>query len=176
MNIPNSLTLFRILLVPVFVVALSTKMRLGVFLALAIFVIAALTDSLDGYLARKWHQVTKLGIILDPLADKLLVTAALVSLVELQVLEGWIAIVIIGREFAVSGLRIVKASEGEVMPASRFGKIKTIVQIVAIIWILMEMLFAPLKALDLGMKVMYAAVVLTLLSGAEYFKDFDINS
>ena len=175
MNIPNSLTLFRIILVPVFVVALSTKMRLGVFLALVIFVVAALTDSLDGYLARKWHQVTKLGIILDPLADKLLVTSALVSLVELQVLEGWIAIVIIGREFAVSGLRIVKASEGEVMPASKFGKLKTIVQIVAIIWIMLELLFPALKVLDLGVKIMYVAVLLTLLSGAEYFKDFDIN-
>ncbi len=175
MNIPNSLTLFRIILVPVFVVALSTKMRLGVFLALAIFVIAALTDSLDGYLARKWHQITKLGIILDPLADKLLVTSALVSLVELQVLEGWIAIVIIGREFAVSGLRIMKASEGEVMPASKFGKLKTIVQIVAIIWILMELLFPILQGLNLGVKIMYVAVLLTVLSGAEYFKNFDLN-
>ncbi len=176
MNIPNSLTLFRIILVPVFVVALSTKMRLGVFLALIIFIVAALTDSLDGYLARKWHQVTKLGIILDPLADKLLVTAALVSLVELQVLEGWIAIVIIGREFAVSGLRIVKASEGEVMPASKFGKLKTIVQIVAIVWILMECLFPILLHLNLGVKIMYLAVLLTVLSGAEYFRDFDINA
>ena len=176
MNIPNSLTLFRIILVPVFVVALSTKMKSGVFLALLIFIIAALTDSLDGYLARKWHQVTKLGIILDPLADKLLVTAALVSLVELQVLEAWVAIVIIGREFAVSGLRIVKASEGEVMPASKWGKIKTIVQIVAIIWILLELLLPFLQPFRLGKLLIYAAVILTLLSGAEYFKDFDINS
>ncbi len=176
MNIPNSLTLFRIILVPVFVVALSTKMKMGVFLALLVFVIAALTDSLDGYLARKWHQVTKLGIIMDPLADKLLVTAALISLVELQVLEGWIAIVIIGREFAVSGLRIVKASEGEVLPASKWGKMKTIVQIVAIIWILLEMLIPFLGALHLGMKVMYLAVALTIISGVEYFKGFDVNS
>lgn len=176
MNVPNSLTLFRILLVPVFVVALSTKMQLGVFLALGVFILAALTDSLDGYLARKWHQVTKLGIILDPLADKLLVTSALVSLVELQVLEGWIAIVIIGREFAVSGLRIVKASEGQVLPASKLGKLKTIVQIVAIIWMLLEMVIPFLAALDLGTKVMYLAVILTVVSGAEYFRDFDIHS
>lgn len=176
MNIPNMLTLFRIILVPFFVVALSTKVSMGVFLAVLIFIIAALTDSLDGYLARKWHQVTKLGIIMDPLADKLLVTAALVSLVELQVIEGWIAIVIIGREFAVSGLRIVKASDGEVLPASKWGKLKTIIQIVALCWIMLEMCIPLLKQFNIGIWILYIAVLLTLISGAEYFKGFNVNS
>ena len=97
MNIPNSLTIFRIILIPVFVFFMLIRIPYGDLVAAIIFVIAALTDSLDGYLARKWKQITKLGVILDPLADKLLITAALISLVELGRIPGWIAIVIIGR-------------------------------------------------------------------------------
>ena len=125
MNLPNKLTILRIFLIPIFVVLLLINIPYGDFLAAAIFIIAALTDSLDGYLARRWKQITKLGIILDPIADKLLITAALISLVELGRIPGWIAIVILGREFAVSGLRAVKAGEGIIIPASSWSKMKT---------------------------------------------------
>lgn len=172
MNIPNSLTVLRIVLVPVFVILLLTKMPHGDYAAALIFIIAALTDSLDGYLARKWKQITKLGIILDPLADKLLITAALISLVELGRIAGWIAIIIIGREFAVSGLRAIKAEEGIIIPASIWGKLKTVSQIIAVILVIMESAYKPLLGVGLGDWAMYIAVILTLVSGIEYFYRF----
>src|SRR5690554_76989 len=115
MNLPNKLTMFRIILVPVLVVVLLINIPYGDYFAAAIFILAALTDSLDGYLARRWKQVTRLGIFLDPLADKLLIMAALICLVQLGRIPGWIAIVIIAREFAVSGLRAIKAGDGIVI-------------------------------------------------------------
>ncbi|MDD4775802.1 MAG: CDP-diacylglycerol--glycerol-3-phosphate 3-phosphatidyltransferase [Syntrophomonas sp.] len=169
MNIPNSITIFRIILIPIIVVLMLTNIPYGGILAATIFLFAALTDSLDGYLARKWKQTTKLGAILDPVADKLLITAALISLVELGKLSGWIAIVIIGREFAVTGLRVVKAEEGLVIPASKMGKLKTISQVTAVMVIMLEQLIYPLAKLQLGQWVMYIAVVITLVSGIEYF-------
>jgi len=175
MNIPNKLTILRIILVPIFVVLMLTRIPYGGSLAAAIFVIAALTDSLDGYLARKWKQTTKLGAILDPLADKLLITAALISLVELGRIPGWIAIVIIGREFAVTGLRVVKAEEGIIIPASKLGKLKTISQVMAVLLIIVQNLYHPLAALALGEWVMYIAVAITVISGIEYFKKFKIH-
>lgn len=141
MNIPNSITIFRIILIPIIVVLMLTNIPYGGSLAAGIFLFAALTDSLDGYLARRWKQTTKLGAILDPVADKLLITAALISLVELGKLSGWIAIVIIGREFAVTGLRVVKAEEGVIIPASKMGKLKTISQVTAVMVIMLEQLF-----------------------------------
>lgn len=169
MNIPNSITIFRIILIPIIVVLMLTNIPYGGILGATIFLFAALTDSLDGYLARKWKQTTKLGAILDPVADKLLITAALISLVELGKLSGWIAIVIIGREFAVTGLRVVKAEEGLVIPASKMGKLKTISQVTAVMVIMLEQLINPLAKLQLGQWVMYIAVVITLVSGIEYF-------
>ncbi len=172
MNLPNSLTLMRIFLIPVFVLILLIRIPYGDYFAAAIFTVAALTDSLDGYLARKWHQITKLGIILDPIADKLLITAALISLVELGRIPGWIVIIILGREFAVSGLRVVKAEEGIIIPASKLGKIKTISQIVAVILIILEKAYQPFIKAPLGQWALYFAVVITLVSGFEYFYRF----
>lgn len=169
MNIPNSLTILRIVLVPIFVVFLLVRIPYGDYLAATIFTIAAITDSLDGYLARKWKQVTRLGIILDPLADKLLITAALISLVELGRIAGWIAIVIIGREFAVTGLRVVKAEEGVLIPASILGKVKTVSQIVAVILVILPNTYLSFTQLPLGDWAMYFAVAITVVSGAEYF-------
>lgn len=169
MNIPNSITIFRIILIPIIVVLMLTNIPYGGALAAAIFLFAALTDSLDGYLARRWKQTTKLGAILDPVADKLLITAALISLVELGKLSGWIAIVIIGREFAVTGLRVVKAEEGVVIPASKMGKLKTISQVTAVMVIMLEQLIYPLAHWQLGQWLMYLAVIITLVSGIEYF-------
>ncbi len=173
MNIPNSLTLLRIILIPIFVIVLVLRIPYyGDLLAAAIFIIAALTDSLDGYLARKYKQVTKLGIILDPIADKLLITAALICLVELGRIPSWIAIVILGREFAVSGLRAVKAEEGVIIPASKLGKFKTVSQVLAVMLIILENVFPAFKGV--GQWAMYIAVAITIISGVDYFYKFKI--
>ncbi|MDD3267744.1 MAG: CDP-diacylglycerol--glycerol-3-phosphate 3-phosphatidyltransferase [Syntrophomonadaceae bacterium] len=175
MNLPNSLTLLRIILIPVFVIILLIRIPYGDYFAATIFIVATLTDSLDGYLARKWKQVTKIGTVLDPIADKLLITAALIILVELGRIQGWIAIVILGREFAVSGLRIVKAEEGIIIPASKLGKIKTVSQIIAVLLIILEKAYQSYTTIPLGPWAMYFAVFITLLSGVEYFYRFQLH-
>src|ERR1700754_4175311 len=141
MNIPNFLTIVRIFFVPLLVAALVQQdgklfWRGVVFtndlLALGIFLVAAATDLLDGYLARRWGQVTTIGTLLDPIADKLLVSAALISLVQIRAIPAWMVVLIVGREFAVSGLRSIAAAEGYTIAASDLGKTKTISQVVAI--------------------------------------------
>ena len=122
MNLPNKLTVLRIILVPVFVIVLLVNIPYGALIAALIFSVAALTDSLDGYLARRWHQVTRLGIILDPLADKLLITAALISLVELGQIPGWVAIVILGRELLSPACGQLKPGKGLIFPPAVWGK------------------------------------------------------
>lgn len=168
-NLPNALSIFRIILVPVFMFLLLTRLPYGAYLAAGVFIVAALTDSLDGYIARKHQQVTKLGIILDPLADKLLITAALISLVELGRVAGWIAVIILGREFAVTGLRAVKAEEGIIIPAGILGKTKTVSQIVAIILVILEGLYRRFVPWPLGDWALYVAVIFTVVSGIQYF-------
>ncbi len=167
LNLPNTLTLLRILLVPVVVVALLDETPNGDAIAAGVFALAALTDGLDGYIARSRGAITTFGKLIDPLADKLLVTAALVSLVSLGRLEAWIAMVIIAREFAVTGLRGVAAEQGVVIQASWLGKLKTILQIAAII-LLIAFDPAPL-AVDL---LVYVAVAVTVVSGIDYFFGF----
>src|ERR1700730_12107136 len=148
MNLPNSLTIARIFFVPLLVAALvaeSVSIKLfGViitneWLALAIFLIAAATDLLDGYLARRWGQVTTIGTLLDPIADKLLVSAALISLVQEHVVPGWLVVLLVGREFAVSGLRSIAAVEGYIIKASELGKTKTFWQVLAISLLMISM-------------------------------------
>ncbi|WP_426349352.1 CDP-diacylglycerol--glycerol-3-phosphate 3-phosphatidyltransferase [Alloiococcus sp. CFN-8] len=183
MNLANKLTILRMFLVPVFLVFMAVKgIPYGSIIATVVFILASLTDKLDGYIARSRNQITNFGKFMDPLADKLLVTAALVSLVELQLLPAWAAMVIIAREFAVSGLRTVAASEGTVIAASNWGKAKTVIQIVAIILLLIKANIgtAPLNGL-INLEflndffkvvpdfVMLLAVVITLISGVDYF-------
>jgi len=174
MNLPNILTLIRILLVPVFLLAFLTRFKALGLLAAVIFVLAAITDGVDGYLARKHKAVTKLGQFLDPLADKLLITAALIGLVEVKLITTWTAMVIIGRELAVTGLRGIAAAEGTIIAAGPWGKAKTVMQIVFIVtamlhrslpdgfWLheLADFLFMPF---------LWAAVALTIWSGVDYF-------
>lgn len=164
LNLPNVLTLLRIVAVPVIVVALLDETPDGDVIAAIVFALAAFTDGLDGYIARRNKQVTTFGKLMDPLADKLLVIAALVSLVSLNRLAAWVAMVIIARELAVTGLRTIAAERGVVIAASGLGKVKTALQIAAII-ALIAFDPSPLWA-DL---LLYAAVAVTLISGADYF-------
>jgi CDP-diacylglycerol--glycerol-3-phosphate 3-phosphatidyltransferase len=170
MNLANKLTMLRIFLVPIFLIFMVVQgIPYGKELATFIFIVASLTDKLDGYIARSRNQVTNFGKFMDPLADKLLVTAALVSLVELQIVPSWVAMIIIAREFAVSGLRTIAASEGKVIAASGWGKIKTVIQIVAIITALLNLSYANPNLNILTNIFMAAAVIITLISGADYF-------
>jgi CDP-diacylglycerol---glycerol-3-phosphate 3-phosphatidyltransferase len=167
-NLPNSITIFRILLIPVFMTFLLAAVPHGAILAAATFALAAATDSLDGYFARRRKQTTVLGAFLDPLADKLLVSAALIALVDLGKLSAWVAMVIIAREFAVSGLRMVAAAEGVVIPASKWGKAKTTSQMIAILAVILEPQ-VQLLGHSLGSYLLGIAVVLTVISGVDYF-------
>lgn len=181
MNLPNKITLTRIFLVPLIMFFLLIKFKFGEIriggevltyseiLATIIFIIAASTDGLDGYIARKWRLITNLGKFLDPLADKLLVTAALISLVEMQRLGAWIAIIIISREFAVTGLRLIAAADGNVIAASKLGKLKTVTQIVAIVLLMLNNF--PFSFIDLPVSqwMIWLAVFITIISGVDYF-------
>ena len=172
-NVPNALTLFRIFLVPLLVVILLTRMPAKEYLALMVFLLAALTDALDGYWARRFKKVTTLGTLLDPIADKLLVSAALVSLVDLQEADAWAVCIIIGREFAVSGLRSIAAAHGIVIPASKLGKWKMVTQVVGIS---LMILGARLDDIGLwrktGRAALYVMMAVTLVSGFDYFRRY----
>ena len=176
MNIPNALTILRIFFVPLLVAVLvedSVWVRFPVtneWLALGIFLAAAGTDLLDGYLARRWKQVTTVGTLLDPIADKLLISAALISLVQVGVLPGWMAILIVGREFAVSGLRQIAAAEGYTIKASDLGKTKMVSQVVAVSCMLVAVHHPALRGP--GMIFMWIVVVFAMLSAISYFAKF----
>ena len=188
MNAANSVTISRMVLIPVFLVVLladwphwlhapETISTLRPWIAAAVFTVVAATDAVDGYLARTRNEVTTFGKFLDPLADKLLVTAALLALIELRVLPAWVALVIISREFIVSGLRMVASAEGTVIAASWYGKFKTVLQITAVVMFIVKdssliaalgteiELFAQVSAWT----VMGGAVVMTIVSMVDYF-------
>ncbi|MBW5467466.1 CDP-diacylglycerol--glycerol-3-phosphate 3-phosphatidyltransferase [Brevibacillus sp. M2.1A] len=181
MNLANRITLARIFLVPVVMFFLLVRYNIGTFsigsltmtynelIAALVFILAASTDGLDGYIARKKKIVTNLGKFLDPLADKLLISAALISLVEMQRLEAWIAIVIISREFAVTGLRLVAAAEGQVIAASALGKLKTWVQIVAITAVMIRNFPFGFFGIPFDEVATWAMVIITIYSGYDYF-------
>jgi len=164
LNLPNALTLLRILAVPVVVVALLGETPNGDALAAAVFALAAATDGLDGYFARSRGSITTFGKLMDPIADKLLIAAALVSLVSLDRLAAWVAMVIIAREFAVTVMRVVAAERGVVIAASWLGKAKTVLQIAAVF-----ALIAANPAPAWVNALVYLAVAVTLISGADYF-------
>lgn len=179
MNVPNVLTILRIFFVPLLVAALVQE-RIGFqihgivltneWLALTIFLCAALTDLLDGYLARRWAQVTTIGTLLDPIADKLLISAALISLVQVRAVPGWMAILIVGREFAVSGLRSIAAAEGYTIKASDLGKTKMIAQVAAISCVMLSIRRPALA--PLAYWLMWAVVLFAVLSAIGYFRKF----
>ncbi|WP_058485214.1 CDP-diacylglycerol--glycerol-3-phosphate 3-phosphatidyltransferase [Defluviitalea phaphyphila] len=167
MNLANKLTFLRIFMIPIFLIILLTNWipdpNKRIF-ALVIFALASLTDMLDGYIARSRNMITTLGKFLDPLADKLLVTAALISLVELRDLSAWVVIVILSREFIITGFRLVAASEGIVISASWWGKIKTITQMFMIMLILLN-----ISGIEILENILiWLAVIFTVISGVDY--------
>ena len=180
MNLPNLLTLIRIFLVPLVVAALvqqNLQLKVGNrllvandFFAVTVFLAAALTDILDGYLARRWKQVTTVGTLLDPVADKLLISAALISLVEIRLLPGWMVILIIGREFAVSGLRSIAAAEGYTIKAGELGKSKMMLQVIGVTLVMFSIRWPELRKFALA--AMWAVVVMGLASAVDYFRKF----
>lgn len=171
LNLPTILTLSRIVLIPFFVLTVYQRPVLGAIL----FSVASITDFLDGYLARRSGQITKFGIIMDPLADKFLVISALIVLVDMARLSVWIAIILIVREFLVTGLRVVALSKDIVIPAETGGKLKTGAQITAILClILMGSVFdfLPVDLYDIGLVFMWVALVLAVVSGVKYTVSF----
>ncbi len=185
MNLANKLTMIRIFLVPVFLIFITVEdIPYGSIIATVVFIIASLTDQLDGHIARSRNQITNFGKFMDPLADKLLVTAALVSLVELNLVAGWAVVVILAREFAVSGLRTLAASDGIVIAASWWGKIKTVTQMIAILLLLLKVnINTSANAINfinnnsylnsfftyVPETIMFIAVLITIISGIDYF-------
>ena len=176
MNLPNALTVTRIFLVPLLVVVLLTRSQGRLILGMreelvgaAIFGVASLTDWLDGYLARRRKQVTALGQVIDPLADKLLISAALISLVQMGLAPAWMVVVIISREIAVTGLRSLAYSRGVSMPASPLGKIKMGAQVVAILALILGDVYLP-GLFVVGNVALWVVVVAALVSGADYFR------
>lgn len=167
MSLPNSLTLLRIFFVPLLVALLLTQGPNTDLWAVAVFLLAAVTDLLDGYLARRNHQVSRLGILLDPIADKLLTSAAFISLVELRLIPAWIVVIIIGREFAVSGLRAIASAEGVVISASELGKTKMVFEVAAIAVVALVPRFPSLNVL--GQVLVWLVVWFALHSAAQYF-------
>jgi CDP-diacylglycerol---glycerol-3-phosphate 3-phosphatidyltransferase len=170
MNLPNALTLFRIFLVPVLVAVLLTKSN--VLIAVGIFLAASFTDLLDGYFARKRGQITTLGSLLDPIADKLLISSAFISLVQLQpkLVPAWMAVIIIGREFAVTGLRSIASTQGFTIKASQWGKMKMVTQVAAITLLILSDKY-PMLVRPAGI-ALYFVVLLAMWSAVDYFRTF----
>jgi CDP-diacylglycerol--glycerol-3-phosphate 3-phosphatidyltransferase len=179
-NLPNLLTLIRIFLVPLLVAALvqhdlriqwnGTLLVANDFFALSVFLAAAATDLLDGYLARRWQQITTVGTLLDPIADKLLISAALISLVQIRLLPGWMVILIISREFAVSGLRSIAAAEGYTIKAGELGKSKMVLQVVGVSLVLLAVRWPAVRVS--ATIAMWAVVAFALASAVDYFRKF----
>ena len=171
-NLPNALTLLRIFLVPFLVVVLLTKFTGREFVALAIFLVAAVTDFFDGWVARRRNQTTRLGALLDPIADKLLMSAAFISLVEMDPkhVPAWMVVIIIGREFAVSGLRSIAAQQGVTIAASPLGKGKMVSQVIAISLLILGHELGQFRII--GSVALWAVMLFALASGVDYFVKF----
>ncbi len=165
MNLPNKLTLFRVILIPVFIIALMSGILpepVNRYVGVIIFCVASFTDYLDGHIARKYNLVTNFGKFMDPLADKLLVSSALICMIELGFLPAWIVIIIISREFIITGFRLIAAESGLVIAASWWGKIKTVTQMFMIIFVLLG------AGGIIGTVLIALATVFTVISGVDY--------
>ncbi len=168
MNLPNKLTIARMCMVPLFMIALMMNTDVSRIVATVIFALASLTDMLDGQIARKYNMVTNFGKLMDPLADKVLTAAAMICLVELGDLAAWIAVLIIFREYLITGLRSVAASENIVVAANIWGKVKTVCQMFALMLLMLKPQIMTLCGVNIGLWLMYVAVILTVYSGLDY--------
>ena len=168
MNLANKITLFRILLIPIFMIFVSINIPYNRYIAAFIFLFAAATDGLDGYIARSRNQITVFGKFVDPLADKLLISSALIILVELGDISSWVAFIIIAREFIITGFRVLAAADGIVIAASWWGKIKTVTQIIAIFSTLLNNYPFFLIRFPFSKIAMFLAVIFTIISGVDY--------
>lgn len=174
MNLPNKITIFRVCMIPVFLVfMLVPNIPYGNYIATAVFAIACASDALDGHIARKHNLVTNFGKFMDPLADKLLVCSALICFVELSYMPAWIVIVIIAREFIISGFRLIASDNGVVIAASYWGKFKTIAQMIACILLIVQLPFAWVEVIE--QVFIWLSLVLTVVSLCEYiWKNRDV--
>lgn len=172
MNLPTTLTVVRIFLVPLLMVFLIATTRPYPIVAAVIFLLAVLTDWLDGHLARRRRQVTTLGTLLDPIADKLLIAAALISLVQVDKIQAWIVVLIVGRDIAVTGLRGIAAAQGVVIAASDWGKVKMVTEVVAVALLILSLRGGPLAdwPVRIGTVVLWGAVGIAVFSGVDYFQ------
>lgn len=172
MNTANKITILRIILIPVFMLLLATNAVWGRVAALIVFIIASVTDSIDGHIARKYNQITNFGKFMDPLADKLLITSALVMFVEQGTVSAWVTVIIVARELAVTGFRMIAASSGRVIAASIWGKAKTVTQIIAVVAALVFTLdlsaFGLPDLMPVVTVLMWLAALITLVSGIDY--------
>jgi CDP-diacylglycerol--glycerol-3-phosphate 3-phosphatidyltransferase len=175
MNLANKLTLLRIIMIPFFLVFMLFNSIQNFYIAFIIFVLASVTDSLDGYIARNYNQVTKIGSIIDPLADKILTISAFIALTYLNLINPWLIIAIISREFIISAFRIIAASEGIVISASIYGKFKTIFQMILIGALLLSVNMPWINDLYISTILAWATLILTLVSLFEYiYKNIDV--
>lgn len=177
LNLPNTLTLFRIFLVPILVTMILTKFEGKEWISVGVFLLAAFTDFVDGWLARRWRQVTPLGKLLDPMADKLLIAGAFIALIEVGGVPSWMVVVIVAREFAVTGLRGIAAERGITIAASLFGKIKMGVQVACVCVLLLSRPHAPEGEISailspIAQSFLWLTLVVTVASGIEYFIGF----
>ncbi len=168
MNLPNKLTVARVCMVPLFMVALLINTETSRIVATILFALASLTDMLDGQIARKYNLITNFGKLMDPLADKILTAAAMVCLVQLGDLAAWIVVIVLFREYAITGLRSVAASENIVIAAGIWGKVKTVCQMFALMLLMLKPQIVALCGVDLGLLLMYVALILTVYSGVDY--------
>lgn len=168
MNLPNKLTILRVCTIPFFVFFMEVNVfdSADKYIALALFIIASITDAMDGHIARKYNLVTNFGKFMDPLADKLLVCSSLICLTDVDAIPGWIVVVIISRELIISGFRTIAADNGIVIAASNWGKVKTVFQMIMIIWLILDMPFFVCKVI--GQVLIYASLVLTVISLVDY--------
>ena len=175
LNLPNTLSLSRIFLVPVLVVIILTKFQGKVYLGVAVYVIASVTDWLDGYLARRNKQVTTLGALLDPIADKLLNLSAFIAFVEVELAPAWMVVIIVGRDIAVQGLRVIAASQGITIAASPLGKAKMISQVSCIIALIIIQGKKLVELAFIGDIMLWAVLLIALASGLDYYLRFSKN-
>ena len=172
LSLPNGLTVIRVLAIPFILILLYNPERSYQIMTAVIFLLAAVTDTLDGYFARKRRMVTTLGKFLDPMADKLLIVTALIGLITARGLPVWMVIVIVGREIAVTGLRGIAASQGIIIAASRLGKYKTIFEVASITFFILNGDYLSIRLYHVGMSLLWVAVILAVLSGIDYFRKF----